>query len=157
MMMPRTADATASRAGHREREAFKLRPIASEDVFFFTKRVDNSRLVRQADPHAGRAQGWMIAGSMLGALALVAVMLPALSTAVAGYKIESLRQEKGRLLNERAALDLAEARYVSTQHLQELARKQNFIDPDPQNVVYLEARQENTIAKSIDLSKDQAR
>lgn len=156
-MMPRTADATASRAGHRDREAFKLRPIASEDVFFFTKRVDNSRVVRQADPHAGRVQGWMIAGSITGALALVAVMLPALTTAVSGYKIETLRQEKSRLLNERASLDLAEARFVSTQHLQELARRQNFIDPGPENVVYFEARQENTIARRIDPVKDQAR
>ena len=157
LMMPRTADATASRAGNREREAFRLRPIASEDVFFFTKRVDNSRVVRQADPHAGRTQAWMIGGSIVSALALVAVMLPALSTAVDGYKIEALRQEKSRLVNERAALELAEERYVSTQHLQELARRQKFIDPDPQNVVYLEARQENTIAGRIVPFKDQAR
>ena len=29
-----------------ERDAFQLRPLPQEDVFFYCKRIDNSRLVR---------------------------------------------------------------------------------------------------------------
>lgn len=127
------------RVGPRHQEDFhQIRPFASEDIFFFAKPIDNSRIIRQADPEAGRAQFWMIGGSLMGAIALVALMLPALYSAVAGYKIEALRQERSRLTNERTSLELAEEKILTPRHLEELAKKQSFVDPDPMRVVYLE-------------------
>ena len=31
----------------------RLRPVANEEILFFVKRIDNSRVVRAADPAAG--------------------------------------------------------------------------------------------------------
>jgi len=33
---------------------FYLRPLPAEDVYFFTKKIDNERLAREADPAARR-------------------------------------------------------------------------------------------------------
>ena len=37
-----------------ERDPFQLRALPQEDVFFYCKKIDNSRLVREADPQAAR-------------------------------------------------------------------------------------------------------
>lgn len=126
-----------------------IRPFASEDIFFFTKPIDNSRLVRQIDPSVGRSQNWMIGGSLAGTMALIAILLPALYSAFAGYKIEALRQEKNRLLSERTSLELAEAKSASPRRMEEMATKQHLVDPEPQSIVFLEGRQENTVAKQM--------
>ena len=94
---------------------------------------------------------------MTGAIALIALMLPALYGAFSGYKIEALREERTRLVNERTSLELAEARILSPQHLQELAHKQSFIDPDPQRIVYLDARPDTTVARRGAAPRLQAR
>jgi hypothetical protein len=85
-------------------------------------------------------------------------MLPLMYNAFAGYKIEQLRQEKARLVNERVMLDLQEAKFLNPAHLQELAKKQRFVDPDPQTVIYLDGKQDGAVAKSMVMpSKDVAR
>jgi hypothetical protein len=130
-------------------DPYRIRPIANEDIFFFSKTIDNSRVVRQADPREGRDCAFMIGASLAGAVALVALMLPTLYGSFAGYKVETLRQERARLVNERSALDLAEARILNPQRLQELAKEQSFIDPNPQKIVYLDPSHDGTVAKRI--------
>lgn len=140
----RGLDQAAPRVGNREADPFGIRPIPNEDIFFFTKRIDNSMVVRQSDPRSGRACAWMIGASMSGAVALIALMLPALYGSFAGYKIEALRQEKSRLINERTELELAEAKVLNPTHLQELAKKQSFVDPEPTRIVYLNGSSDGT-------------
>lgn len=94
---------------------------------------------------------------MIGAVALVALMLPALSGFFAGSKVVALRSEQTRLINERTALDLQEAKILSPQHLQELADKQSFVDPDPQRIVYLESKPDGAVAKRLVASKELVR
>ncbi len=36
----------------RQPDTYTLRPLPCEDIYFYSKRIDNSRLVRQADPAA---------------------------------------------------------------------------------------------------------
>ena len=154
----REVDALSSHVQNREPDSNRIRAFANEDVFFFTKRIDNSRIVRQQDPAAGRACWGTIGASLAGAVALVAVMLPALYSAFAGYKLEELRAEKTTLMHERVLLDLQEAKFLNPQHLQELANKQSFVDPDPRKIVYLEGKQDGTVAKSLTpASKDVSR
>lgn len=136
-------------------DPYRIRPVANEDVFFFSKTIDNSRVIRQADPREGRDCAFMIGTSLTGSVALVALMLPALYGSFAGYKVEALRQERARLTNERAALDLAEARILNPQRLQELAQKQSFIDPNPQKIVYLDAAHDGAVAKRITVDTQQ--
>lgn len=125
---------------------FAVRALANEDVYFFVKRIDNSRVVRAADPKARGACWKWIASSLTATALVVGLLFPNLYGLLAGYQIETLRQEQRRLQNESAALELEQARLLSPARLEELARMQQFIDPAPQRVVYLDAR-EGTLAK----------
>ncbi len=123
-----------------------LRPYANEDVYFFAKRIDNRRLVRQADPRAGQVCWKMIASVGLAATLIIGVLLPGAYTLMAGYQIQTLRQESAKLAAESANLELREARLLSPARMEQLARQQQFIDPEPQKVVYLESRDESNVA-----------
>jgi hypothetical protein len=116
---------------------YKLRLLPNEDVYFFVKRIDNSRVVKQSDPRA-RARDWkVIGGASFAAAALIGVLLPGAYGLLAGYQLSQLQEERLRLNTERARLELEEARLVSAERLQELANIQQFVDPAPDKTVYL--------------------
>src|SRR5712671_7788902 len=105
---------------------YVLRALPNEDIFFHIKRVDNSRLVREADPRA-KAECWSTIGAVC---ALAAVLLTSLAPSVAGitagYQIQALKQERQRLLDERRGLEVQEARLRGSQRLHQLAKDQNM-------------------------------
>jgi hypothetical protein len=118
-----------------------LRAFANEDILFYVKRIDNGGVVRQADP-GSRARCLRVAGSVFGAaVLLIFVLLPSAYGLLAGYKIQSLREESERLSAARASLELQESQLLSPARMEELAREQQFVDPAPQNVVYLDEKQ----------------
>jgi hypothetical protein len=126
------------RAARAERDPYRLRALPQEDVFFYCKKIDNSRLVREADPHA-RGDCWSAIGAACVILALVTgVAAPSVTNTLAGYKMESLRAEYQRLLDERRTLELQEAELLSPGRLEELARQQNLVTPQSGQVVHLE-------------------
>src|SRR5881628_311041 len=55
---------------------YQLRALPNEDIFFYIKRVDNSRLVREPDPQA-KSECW----STIGAVCAVAAVLITSQTA----------------------------------------------------------------------------
>jgi len=117
--------------------------FANEDIYFFVKRIDNTGVVRSADPKA-RGICWKLIGSAVSAaILLVAVLLPGAYGLLAGYQIQSLKTESQRLSAEEASLELEEAQLVSPARMEELARLQQFIDPPSQRVVYLDNRGES--------------
>jgi cell division protein FtsL len=123
-----------------------LRALPQEDVFLFCKKIDNSRLVREPDPKATRA-GWnAIGAACLAVIALGVVMAPKVAGTMEGYKLEALRAEEQRLLDERRALELQEAQLLSPERLEVLARKQNLVTPSPNQVVHLETRPDGKVA-----------
>jgi hypothetical protein len=123
-----------------------LRSFANEDIYFFVKRIDNTKVVREADPQA-RGTCWKLIGSVVSAVVLlIFVLLPSAYGLLAGYQIQTLRQDGDRLATEQASLELSEARLVSPARMEELARAQQFIDPPAQKVVYLENTQAGTVA-----------
>jgi hypothetical protein len=63
-----------------------------------------------------------------------------------GYKLEALRSEEQRLLDERRALDLQEAQLLSPERLEKLAKGQNLVTPAPNQVFHLETRPDGTVA-----------
>lgn len=135
-----------------EVDEFRLRPLPYEDVFWFAKRVDNSRLVRQADPQARRKCWSAIWVSSMAAAALVILLLPNVLGTAAGYQIHALEQERARLVNERAALEVEEARLLSPQRLEELARMLQFVDPAPGQVTFLNPKTDGSLA-ALNVSK----
>ena len=116
---------------------YMVRAIPNDDVYFYAKTIDNSHVVRQVDPGARRA-AWKVIGTTLGgAMLLMTLLLPSLYGLLAGYQLEALRAEHQKLENERATLELKEAKLVSPERLEALAKMQQFIDPAPESVVYL--------------------
>jgi hypothetical protein len=138
--------ATKVRTDHRGARNAALRPFANDDIFFYVKRFDNTRVVREADPQA-RGTCWKLIGSVVAAvMLLISVLLPSAYGLLAGYQIQTLRQESERLSTEQSSLELAEAQLLSPARMEQLARMQQFIDPPAQKVVYLENAQSGTVA-----------
>jgi hypothetical protein len=144
----------ASAAVHRE-ASMPVRPFANEDIFFHVKRIDNSRVVRAADPQARQACWKMIGSVFAAAVLLVAVLLPGAYSLLAGFQIQALRQEAHKLANEQASLELQEAQLLSPARMQELARTQQFVDPPPQKVVYLDGQGDAQVAQNATVERQE--
>jgi hypothetical protein len=131
----------AAEAARGEDSSMRLRGFANEDILFFVKRHDNRSVVRAADP-AARGRCWKLIGSVVGAaVLLIGVLLPSAYGLMAGYQIESLRREGQRLITDQSSLELREAQLLSPARMQELARQQQFADPAPAKVLYLDGAQ----------------
>src|SRR6185437_2485245 len=72
-------------------ESWRLRPLANEDVYLYVKRIDNTAVVM-----------FVIAG-----------LFPAAYNTMEGYNIQQLQQEQAQLKQERAMLNVAEAKLLS--------------------------------------------
>jgi hypothetical protein len=141
-----TAGADRSAATPRLEPSIPVRVFPNEDIYFFVKRIDNSRLVRQADPRA-RGDCWKMIGSAgVAAMLLIGVLLPSAYGLLAGYQIQSLKEEAKHLAAEQASLELQEAKLLSPARMEELARMQQFVDPEAQKVVYLNSKNGSAVA-----------
>jgi hypothetical protein len=133
-------------AAHADRGACILRALPQEDVFFFCKKIDNTRLVREADPGA-RGTCWnAIGAACLLVVSLGIVMAPKVTVTMDGYKLEALRAEEQKLLDERRAVDLQEAQLLSPERLERLAKGQNLTTPASGQVFHLETRPDSAVA-----------
>lgn len=132
-----------------EPDPYRLRELPNERLFLFCKKIDNTRLVREADPHA-RKECWSTIGAACAIVALLTtVFIPSVGGTMAGYKIQELRAEEQRLLDERRVLDLEEASLLSPANLQELAQKQQLVAPAPGQVIRLDSRGEGSLALNV--------
>lgn len=138
---------TIGHAGTREMsDAFKLRPLPNEDVYFFAKRIDNSRVVKQSNPRA-RAHDWkLVGGAGIAAFSLIAMLLPSGYGLMAGYQINGLQTQHAQLAFEQKQLELEESKLVSMERLQALAIEQEFIDPATDKTVYLQSHNGTSVA-----------
>ena len=144
---PRDSETASPTAPARPvRNPFELRALPHEDVFFYCKRIDNSRLVREADPQA-RGACWSAIGAASVALVLVgSLLVPNVAGTLAGYRLEALRGEERRLLDERRVLELEEARLLGPARLEELAKSQNLVTPSAGQVIHLDGRGDSAVA-----------
>jgi hypothetical protein len=144
---PRSMDAaTRTNRMRAVRDPFQLRALPHEHLFLYHKRIDNSRLVREVDPQS-RGACW----SAIGAASVLAVLLtsafaPSVATTIAGYKLEALRIEERRMLEEHRGLDLQEAELLSPARLDQLARQNNLVVPSPGQVFRLEGKPQGAVA-----------
>ena len=121
-------------------ETPRLRPIANEEVYLFVKRIDNSTVVRAADPVARRARSRTVATGFVAALLVIAGLLPAAYNTMAGFTLQDLRQEQAKLKQQEAQLDLEQAKLLSPDRLEKLAKSLKMVEPDPTQVHILEGR-----------------
>jgi hypothetical protein len=128
-------------------DPFEVPAFPNEDVYFYIKRINNAHVLREADPAARRAC-WKLIGSSLTIAALViGLLLPGLYGLVAGYRLEALRQEQNRLTLDRATLEYQESKLLDPARLEELAKMQQFVDPEPTKVVYLDSKSDTVLAQ----------
>jgi cell division protein FtsL len=134
----------------------RLRPIANEDVFLFVKRIDNSAVVRAADPLARRARSRSVATGFVAAMLVIAGLLPSAYNTMAGFTVQNLEQEQNKLKQERAALDLDEAKLLNPARLEQLAKSLKMIEPIAQQVQYLDSKAKDDARNRLPLTGPEA-
>lgn len=126
---------------------YQIRTWPNEDIYFWTRPIDNSRVMPQAVPHATRAAWKSIAASMAFVAALFLFLLPVALNVSAGYRIHALEREAESLRNEQALLEQEEAEMLSPARLAELAVMQTLVDPAPEELVPLQPSTDGEWAK----------
>jgi hypothetical protein len=129
-----------------ERDPFQLRALPHEDVFFYCKKIDNSRLVREHDDRAHNVCWSAIGGAAVILVLLTGILSSSVAGTLAGYKLEALRSEERRLMDELRALDLVEAKLQRPDRLLELAKERNLKTPVNGQVVHLETGPDGAVA-----------
>jgi len=125
---------------------FQLRALPNEDLFVYTKRIDNSRLVRQTNPR-DLGECWSTIGAVCAlAVVLITTLAPRVAGVMAGYQIQALKQEQQRLLNESRRLEVEEEALLATERLEQVARQRNMVKPGPNQVVHLGEAAEGAVA-----------
>lgn len=119
-------------------DPFMLRALPNDDIYFYAKKIDNSRMVRQADP-AARGECWSAVGAagvllMLGA----SIIAPHAGSVLEGYKLEAAKQERQTLINERRDLEVKEASLLSPERLNALAEARKLTSPAADQVFHLD-------------------
>ncbi len=132
----RAGEATGSASA--QADPFRLRALPNDDIYFYSKKIDNSRLVRQADPEA-RGECWSAVGAagvllMLGA----SIIAPHVGSVLAGYKLEALKQERQTLIDQKRDLEVREAGLLSPERLNNLARARSLTSPASDQVIHLD-------------------
>jgi hypothetical protein len=143
---PRREDKEGSGRIRLEADPYLLRPLPGEDIFLYAKHIDNARVVRLADP---RSRGAAL--SAVGVMCVLAVLLtgsvaPRVANYFAGYRIEALRQERQRLIDENMVLDVEEAKMLRLDRLQELARRRGLVPPTAGQFIELEPKGDGSLA-----------
>jgi hypothetical protein len=145
--VPRDMDAAVGTARLRPvRDPFQLRPLPHEHLFLYSKRIDNSRLVREADPKSKGACWNAIGAASVLAILVASAFAPSVATTIAGYKLEALRIEERRLLEEHRGLELSEAELLSPARLDQIAQKNNLVAPSSAQVFHLEGKPQGAVA-----------
>jgi len=107
--------------------------------FHFSKHIDNSRLVKAADPVRMRE---MRVFSVAVALLFSLVMIYGLQHFYAiegGYRVESEKQTRDQLREENRQLRLAEAQLSQPGRIDQMARQMGFTEPQPGQVIHANA------------------
>jgi hypothetical protein len=124
--------------GITECDPYAMRALPGDQVFFYSKRMDNSRLIREADPHASE-ECWSTVG--VGALLLmlgVSIVVPHVALVRAGYRLEAAKVERQTLLDQRRALEVKEAALLSPERLNDIAKERNLTSPMSSQVFHLD-------------------
>ncbi len=125
---------------------YDLRALPLDEVFFFCKKINNERLVREADPRAGGRCWSAIAAASLTLMLLVGVASLKMLNTLAGYRIEELKSGQQQMTERVRALQLQESVLLSPENLQQVAKDRGFGAPAPGQVVHLEPKGDGAMA-----------
>jgi cell division protein FtsL len=135
----------AAQVAERNAELFALQSLrrrgARTPEFYFSRHIDNSRLVKAAGPGASARQMRMF--SVAVALLFSLVMIYGLQHFYAiegGYRVESEKQMRDQLREENRQLRLSEAQLSQPGRIDQMARQMGFTEPQPGQVIHANVR-----------------
>ena len=137
-------------------EAPRLRPIANEDVYLFVKRIDNTAVVRAADPIALRARSRTVATGLAAALLVIAGLAPAAYHVMSGFTIQNLKEEQVKLRQEQARLEVQEAALLNAKRLDKLAQTYQMAAPAATHELMVEGKSNAEARTYLPLKGSQA-
>jgi cell division protein FtsL len=152
-----TMTGTQSRAellAARNRELFEAQKRARRGPtpeVFFTKHIDNSRIVKADDPERRREMKiFSIVMTVLFALVMVYVYQH-FSAIEMGYQIEAQKTQVEQLREQNRQIRLTEAELTEPQRIDKIARQLGLDAPQPGQVVLTDGMrgQEGTVSASI--------
>jgi len=121
-----------------ESDPFRLRALPNDAIYFYSKRIDNSRLQRQADP-AAAGQCWSAVSAAAVLLMIGAsIIAPNVASVLAGYKLEALKQERQSLIDREKDLVAREAVLLSPERLNSLAKDHQLASPSSGQIIHLD-------------------
>jgi hypothetical protein len=127
----------------------RLRNLPADNIYFYSKRIDNSRLVREADPKT-RTDCWStIATACVLAALIGGAVSPRIGGILSGYQMEKLKTEQRELTDRRRVLQIQEAQMVSPARLDELANGQRLTIPGPGQEMHLQPKDSPSLAMNV--------
>lgn len=131
--------ATAARIPNRRPAARRRRaPSPGQTNFYFPQQIDNSRLVRVADPRERRLQTGLVVMALLLVAGTLLALYPRCALMRTGYRIEELKKEREQLLETNRRLRLEDATLRDPQRIDFIARNQlGLVPAAPGQVVSL--------------------
>ena len=127
-------------------DPYALTGLPNDDVYFYCKRVDNSRLVRQADTQV-KGEWSAIAGVCTAAVLIGGMMIaPGVAAIMDSYKIQELKHEQELLRIELRKVDVAEERMLNAPALDAMAPEHNLVRPGADQVIRLQPRNDHSFA-----------
>jgi hypothetical protein len=120
--------------------------LPNDDVFLWSKQIDNSRLVRQVDTQVG-TEWTAIGGAGIVALLVGCLMIaPGVSSVMDSYKIQDLKREQAQLRNEQRKLDVQEELMINAALLDKIAPNHNLARPAADQVIRLQPKNNHSFA-----------
>ncbi len=125
---------------------YALRALPNEDIFLYSKPIDNSRVVREPDATARGGEWSMIGTACALAVLFMGMLTPRVLGTFAGYQLESLKQEQQRLMDEQRDLNIVEARLSRQENLEVLAKRRDLSTPTASQIVHLDPKSDSKLA-----------
>jgi cell division protein FtsL len=105
---------------------------------YFAKRIDNSRLVKVADPRRTREMAMFFGTTVLLFLLVMVYAWQHFSAIECGYRVEQMRGQRDGLVEMNRALRLEEASLRDPQRIDLLARQMGLAAPNAEQVIRLD-------------------
>lgn len=134
----------SARVAERNGEILAQQPARRRGVptpeFYFTRSIDNSRLVKAADPVRAREMR-VFAAAVTVLFSLIMVYgLQHFSAIESSYQVEAEKQVRDQLREENRQLRLSEAQLTQPGRIDNLAHQMGLAEPNPGQVVHPNAR-----------------
>lgn len=134
----------SARVAERNAEVLAQQPARRRGVptpeFYFTRSIDNSRLVKAADPVRVREMR-VFAAAVTVLFSLIMIYgLQHFSAIEGSYRVEAEKQVRDQLREENRKLRLSEAQLTQPMRIDGMARQLGLAQPAPGQVVHPNAR-----------------